>query len=83
MSNTESVVLYSLGQLQCDDSLRLSFYALSPKFELGVDGTMKDKILLETLSMKGTYWRVMANLLRHPSEAQILPEMEKNIAWTT
>lgn len=54
--------MHSLGELQCDDSLGLCFYALSPKLEFGVDGTMEDKILLEALSMKGTDWRVMAYL---------------------
>lgn len=32
---------------------------------------MEHEILLEALSLKGTDWGVMANLLRHPPEAQI------------
>lgn len=55
--------VHSLGQLQCDESLGLSFYALPPKLEFGVDGAMEDEILIEALSVKGTDWRVMAYLL--------------------
>lgn len=55
--------VHLLGQLQRDESLGLSFYALSPKLEFGVDGAMEDKIVIEALSLKGTDWRVMANLL--------------------
>lgn len=55
--------VHSLGQLQCDDSLRLSFYALSPKLQFGVDGAMEDEILLEALGVKGTNWRVVTYLL--------------------
>lgn len=60
---THKAAWHSLGQLQCDDSLGLGFYALSPELEFGVDGTMEDEIVLEALSLKGTYWRVMAHLL--------------------
>lgn len=35
---------------------------------------MKDKILLEALSMKGTNRRVMAYLLRQPPKAQIVSD---------
>lgn len=55
--------VHILGQLQCDESFGLSFYALSPKFKFGVDGTVEDKIVFEPLSLKGTDWRVMTNLL--------------------
>lgn len=33
---------------------------------------MEHEVLLEALSLKGTDWGVMADLLRHPPEAQIL-----------
>lgn len=70
--------IYRLGQLQCDGSFRLSFNALSPELQFGIYGTMKDKILFETLSMKGTDWRVVTHLLRHPPEAQILSGVNRN-----
>lgn len=38
---------------------------------------MEDKILFEALSMKGTDWRVVAYLLRHPPEAQIVSDGEE------
>lgn len=66
-----------LGQLQCDESLGLSFNALSPKFKFRVDGAMEDKIILEALSLKGTDWGVMANLLRHPPKAQIFSDRKQ------
>lgn len=69
--------VHSLGQLQCDDSLGLSFYALSPKLEFGVNGAMEDEVLLKALSLKGTDWRVMAYLLRHPPKAQIASDGEQ------
>lgn len=59
------------GQLQRDHTPGLSFYALPPKLEFGVNGAVEHKILLETLSLKGTDWGVMANLLWHPPEAQV------------
>lgn len=68
----KSLTPHSLGKLQCDDSLGLCFYGLSPKFEFGVDGAMKDEILFEALGMKGTDWRVMAHLLWHPPKAQVV-----------
>lgn len=62
-----------LGQLQCDGTPGLGFYTLPPKFEFGVNGAVEHKVLLEALSLKGTDWGVMADLLRHPPEAQIFP----------
>lgn len=69
--------VHSLGQFQCDESLGFSFYALSPKLKFRVDGPMEDEILLEALSLKGTDWRVMAYLLRHPPKAQIVSDGEQ------
>ena len=65
-----------LGKLQCDGSLGLGFYALSPELEFGIYGAMEDKILPETLSVKGTDRRVVAYLFRHPPEAQIVSNGE-------
>lgn len=59
----------SPGQLQCDDSFGLCFYAFTPELEFGVDGPMEDEILPEALSVEGADRRVMAHLLRHPPEA--------------
>lgn len=70
-AGTEEAEDYLLGKLQRDHTPRLSFYTLSPKFEFGVNGAVEHKILLEALSLEGTDWGVMANLLRHPPEAQI------------
>lgn len=42
---------------------------------------MKDKILLEALSMKGTNRRVMAYLLRHPPKAQIVSDGKQAYVW--
>lgn len=60
-----------LGQLQRDHTPGLGFYTLTPEFEFGVNGAVEHKVLLEALSLKGTDWGVMADLLRHPPEAQI------------
>lgn len=67
----------SPGQLQCDESFGLSFYALPPKLEFRVDGAMEDKILVEALGVEGTDRRVVAHLLRHPPEAQIFSDGEQ------
>lgn len=42
---------------------------------------MKDKILLEALSMKGTNRRVMAYLLRQPPKAQIVSDGKQAYIW--
>lgn len=55
--------VHLLGQLQRDESLGLSFYALSPKFEFGADGAVESKVVVEALSLEGADGRVMANLL--------------------
>lgn len=60
-----------LGQLQRDHTPGLSFYTLPPEFEFGVNGAVEHKVLLEALGLKGTDGGVMADLLRHPPEAQI------------
>lgn len=62
-----------LGQLQRDHTPGLGFYTLPPEFEFGVNGAVEHKVLLEALSLEGTDGGVMADLLRHPPEAQILP----------
>lgn len=63
---------FLLGKLQCDDAFRLSFHTLAPELEFGIDGSMKNKVLLQALSMKGADWRVVAHLLWYEPEAQIL-----------
>lgn len=70
--NKQFETMHSLRKLQCDGSLGLCFDALSPELQFGVNGAMKHKILLEALGMKGADRRMMADLLRHPLEAQII-----------
>lgn len=67
------------GQLQSDDPLGLGFDALSPELQLGVDRAVKDEVVLQALCLKGTDWRVMAHLLRHPPEAQVLSDPGKEM----
>lgn len=33
---------------------------------------MKDEVVFQALCLKGTDWRVVAHLLRHPPKSQIL-----------
>ena len=61
-----------LGQLQGDDPLGLRLHALPPELELGVDGAVEQEVLLQALCVKGTDRWVVAHLLRHPAEAQVL-----------
>lgn len=61
-----------LGQLQRDHTPGLRLYTLPPEFEFGVNGAVEHKVLLEAFGLKGTDGGVMADLLRHPPEAQIL-----------
>lgn len=52
-----------LGQLQCDDAFWLCLHTLPPELEFGVDGPVKHKVILQTLSVEGADWRMMAHLL--------------------
>jgi len=66
------MALNSLGQLQGDDALGLRLHALPPELELGVDGAVEQEVLLQALGVEGTDRRVVAHLLRHPAEAQVI-----------
>lgn len=70
------------GQLQSDGALRLGFDALPPELQLGVDGAVKDEVVLQALGLKGADWRVVTHLLRHPPEAQVLSDGGKNTCRT-
>ena len=63
---------FLLGQLERDDPFWLSLHTLAPELEFGVDGSMKHKVLFQTLSVEGTDRWVVADLLRNEPEAQIL-----------
>lgn len=62
------------GQLQSDGALGLGFDALPPELQLGVDGAVKDEVVLQALGLKGADRGVVADLLRHPPEAQVLSD---------
>lgn len=71
------------GQLQGDGALGLGFDALPPELELGVDGAVEDEVVLQALGLEGANWGVMAHLLRHPPEAQVLSDEKNNMSGAT
>lgn len=62
-SHLSSIGRNLLGQLQRDDAFRLRLHALPPELEFGIDGSVEDKVLLETLGVEGTDRGVVAHLL--------------------
>lgn len=72
-----SSIWHLLGQLQRDDAFGLRLHTLPPEFEFGIDGSVEDKVLLETLSVKGADGRVVAHLLWYEPEAQVLSETHR------
>lgn len=62
-----------LQQLQGDSAPWLSFYALPPETELGIDGAMEQEVVLEALRVEGADRWVVADLLRDEPETQVLP----------
>lgn len=63
---------YLLGKLQRDDAFRLRLHTLPPELEFGINGSVKHKVLFQTLGVEGADRRVVAHLLRYEPEAQIL-----------
>lgn len=61
-----------LEQLQCDGPFGLGLDALAPELEFGVDGAVEDKVPRQALSVEGTDWGVMGDLLGHQPETLIL-----------
>lgn len=56
------------GQFDGDHSFWLNFDAFAPKFELGMNRPVEDKIF--TVSMECGHWRMMRNLLADDPEAR-------------
>lgn len=56
------VSVFLLRQLQSHDAFRLSLHTFTPELQLGVDGPVKYKVLLQALSMESTHWRMVTHL---------------------
>ena len=67
-------LLLLLGQLQGDDAFGLRLHTFTPELELGVDGAVEHKVLLQALGVEGTDRGVMADLLRYQPEAKVLSD---------
>lgn len=74
----DDLCVFLLGQLQSHDAFRLSLHTFTPELQFGVDGPMKNKLLLQALSVESTNWRMVTHLLRDHPETQIISEGEKN-----
>jgi len=69
----------SLQQLQGHGAFGLRLNTLAPELELGVDGAVELKLLLQGLGMEGTDGRVVAHLLRDQPVALVLSGEPSNM----
>lgn len=63
MCYADDLCAFLLRQLQSHDAFWLSLHTFTPELQFGVDGPMKNKVLLQTLRVESTNWRMVTHLL--------------------